>query len=62
MNDQAFYDTLFALRRALTFLASEARAERQAREAMAVRALRAEAMLQNTRIERDFWKQRTERR
>jgi hypothetical protein len=60
-HDQSFYDTMFALKRALVFLASEARTERELRQDMTVRALKAEARLRNTQIERDFWKALTRR-
>lgn len=55
-DDQAFYDLLFDLAHTIRALAMHAALIDDRRVDMAVRALKAEAMLKNTRIERDYWK------
>lgn len=61
LDDQALYDLIFGVYRAIVILAGESNDSRRQRNAMAIRALRAEAMLRNTRIERDYWQMQVRR-
>ncbi len=61
LQDQRVYNLIFRLYGVVLFLAGESNDMRQQRAALAIRALLAEAMLRNTQIERDFWKQRASR-
>lgn len=61
IDDQAFYDILVGLFRTVRILAGESNDAQRRRNEMAVRALRAEAMLRNTQIERDYWQAQVRR-